>query len=296
MSPDQQDPPKEATKALEESSTSDRNPTPSSFTAVNGRGSPPKPISGVASPANAPVQQPSPSPKEADTSRVNGIKVPPTQSAAASLTTSPSIVESLTSVARNETPASPHTAANSPPPRKRSYPEDFERTEREAKRPALPDTQESPNANGAQNVPRVYSPLQDSAAARKMDQQRQKPLSSEYDPLAQPPQNYYSRQDDSDQQMSDPMPRDSEEANDRGHFATSEGDEPQRHPFPGDYSRTSGVQVDADRKRRKRVFSNRTKTGCMTCRKRKKKCDELHPECECYPFRRTWHGKRTSQH
>ena len=32
--------------------------------------------------------------------------------------------------------------------------------------------------------------------------------------------------------------------------------------------------------KRKRVFSNRTKTGCMTCRKRKKKCDEAHPYCE----------------
>lgn len=32
--------------------------------------------------------------------------------------------------------------------------------------------------------------------------------------------------------------------------------------------------------KRKRVFSNRTKTGCMTCRKRKKKCDEAHPFCE----------------
>lgn len=33
--------------------------------------------------------------------------------------------------------------------------------------------------------------------------------------------------------------------------------------------------------KRKRVFSNRTKTGCMTCRRRKKKCDEQHPACEC---------------
>ena len=32
--------------------------------------------------------------------------------------------------------------------------------------------------------------------------------------------------------------------------------------------------------KRKRVFSNRTKTGCLTCRKRKKKCDEQHPVCE----------------
>jgi len=32
--------------------------------------------------------------------------------------------------------------------------------------------------------------------------------------------------------------------------------------------------------KRKRVFSNRTKTGCITCRRRKKKCDEEKPECE----------------
>ncbi|EXJ78942.1 hypothetical protein A1O3_08442 [Capronia epimyces CBS 606.96] len=31
--------------------------------------------------------------------------------------------------------------------------------------------------------------------------------------------------------------------------------------------------------KRKRNFSNRTKTGCLTCRARKKKCDEQHPTC-----------------
>ena len=31
--------------------------------------------------------------------------------------------------------------------------------------------------------------------------------------------------------------------------------------------------------KRKRNFSNRTKTGCMTCRRRKKKCDEARPHC-----------------
>ncbi|KAG5939785.1 hypothetical protein E4U53_007735 [Claviceps sorghi] len=35
-----------------------------------------------------------------------------------------------------------------------------------------------------------------------------------------------------------------------------------------------------DPKKRKRNFSNRTKTGCFTCRRRKKKCDEQKPECE----------------
>lgn len=42
----------------------------------------------------------------------------------------------------------------------------------------------------------------------------------------------------------------------------------------------SAVQVAP---KRKRVFSNRTKTGCMTCRRRKKKCDEQHPACELAP-------------
>lgn len=37
--------------------------------------------------------------------------------------------------------------------------------------------------------------------------------------------------------------------------------------------------------KRKRVFSNRTKTGCMTCRRRKKKCDEQHPACKSLPSR-----------
>ncbi|KAF2787703.1 hypothetical protein K505DRAFT_122973 [Melanomma pulvis-pyrius CBS 109.77] len=39
----------------------------------------------------------------------------------------------------------------------------------------------------------------------------------------------------------------------------------------------AGVQVDP--KKRKRQFANRTKTGCGTCRRRKKKCDEGKPEC-----------------
>jgi hypothetical protein len=40
------------------------------------------------------------------------------------------------------------------------------------------------------------------------------------------------------------------------------------------------ISTQADLKKRKRNFSNRTKTGCMTCRRRKKKCDEARPECK----------------
>lgn len=59
-------------------------------------------------------------------------------------------------------------------------------------------------------------------------------------------------------------------------------DEPNGQPhresdYGADRTPTSGVQVD--HRRRKRVFSNRTKTGCLTCRRRKKKCDEQKPDC-----------------
>ena len=52
--------------------------------------------------------------------------------------------------------------------------------------------------------------------------------------------------------------------------------------YSGQYTpeqRRDGV-IQSDPKKRKRNFSNRTKTGCLTCRKRKKKCDEAKPECE----------------
>ena len=39
--------------------------------------------------------------------------------------------------------------------------------------------------------------------------------------------------------------------------------------------------------KRKRNFSNRTKTGCMTCRRRKKKCGEERPHCK---FESPLHG------
>ncbi|GAM41197.1 hypothetical protein TCE0_042r14146 [Talaromyces pinophilus] len=64
----------------------------------------------------------------------------------------------------------------------------------------------------------------------------------------------------------------------------------------------STVQVGP---KRKRVFSNRTKTGCLTCRRRKKKCDEQHPACnncirggfvcEGYSSRSTWQKPSSSK-
>ncbi|KAL4785063.1 hypothetical protein BJX76DRAFT_190107 [Aspergillus varians] len=72
-------------------------------------------------------------------------------------------------------------------------------------------------------------------------------------------------------------------------------------PFPQDRPQNP-VQIAP---KRKRVFSNRTKTGCMTCRRRKKKCDEQHPACnncirggficEGYSSRSTWQKPSTTK-
>lgn len=59
-------------------------------------------------------------------------------------------------------------------------------------------------------------------------------------------------------------------------------DGPQPSESANDYSSTPGYTragVQVDKSKRKRQFSKRTKTGCGTCRRRKKKCDEAKPTC-----------------
>ncbi|KAK8005418.1 hypothetical protein PG990_011455 [Apiospora arundinis] len=66
----------------------------------------------------------------------------------------------------------------------------------------------------------------------------------------------------------------------QGYSPTSPDDESSY--YGGSYTpehRRDGSVIQSDPKKRKRNFSNRTKTGCFTCRRRKKKCDESKPEC-----------------
>lgn len=67
---------------------------------------------------------------------------------------------------------------------------------------------------------------------------------------------------------------------DGGLSESAEVEQPPFGPYASDKPQ-SAVQVGP---KRKRVFSNRTKTGCMTCRRRKKKCDEQHPSCKVTLF------------
>lgn len=97
--------------------------------------------------------------------------------------------------------------------------------------------------------------------------------------IAPAPRPYYS-----DERMVEALQRENQNYDAMGprdNFVSPEDDDDQHAQQYGDYgaNRSSLSGQDIDRKRRKRVFSNRTKTGCMTCRRRKKKCDEQHPEC-----------------
>ena len=66
---------------------------------------------------------------------------------------------------------------------------------------------------------------------------------------------------------------------------TSPGDDDRSaNPYSGGGYERREMSASSDPKKRKRNFSNRTKTGCMTCRRRKKKCDETRPECKSSKF------------
>ncbi|MCJ1356039.1 MAG: Maltose acetyltransferase [Icmadophila ericetorum] len=225
-------------------------------------------------------------------------------------------------------------SSQSPNKRKRSHPEDDDGrndTYRPHGIPPPPPPPPPPADRQESQVtsPRVKSPYMNGRANiedanRRISADAQRPLDSphfgpprpmgnDYDPRGPPHQPYYNQQppppgpspDSTEARLAEALLRDREANGSQqagvssGDFGSPEGDDGQNGQY-GKY--TSGPRslsgADENRKRRKRVFSNRTKTGCLTCRKRKKKCDEAHPECnnclrggfvcEGYTSRNTW--------
>jgi hypothetical protein len=124
--------------------------------------------------------------------------------------------------------------------------------------------------------------------SHELDPDRRPPrLSREFDPHAQPNQPYYAQPPmDEEARLAEALQRENGiSIVSRDSFGSPETDEQQRLQYGAYSSADRNAQAEAERKRRKRVFSNRTKTGCLTCRKRKKKCDEQHPECKSSPHR-----------
>ena len=87
----------------------------------------------------------------------------------------------------------------------------------------------------------------------------------------------------SDEQLGEVLQRASQSMDQqRDYDHTSPSNERSAGPYSAYPNDQRELSAQSDPKKRKRNFSNRTKTGCMTCRRRKKKCDETRPECKHY--------------
>lgn len=191
------------------------------------------------------------------------------------------------------------TATTSPQKRKRSYSEDYENTNNNLTyhNHGLPPSPERTRMYPAENSrphepenlsPPTYPPPPEHSQPAELypRTERHQLIRNDYDQRVDPniapppPRPYYS-----EARMAEALQRENRSYDGmapRDNFVSPEDDDEQHAQQYGDYgaSRSSQSGLDMDRKRRKRVFSNRTKTGCMTCRRRKKKCDEQHPECK----------------
>ncbi|KAI4208527.1 MAG: hypothetical protein LQ346_000037 [Caloplaca aetnensis] len=166
------------------------------------------------------------------------------------------------------------------PQRQRLYSQD-NGTTRERDR-STPDNYGRPErGNGPELYPR---PDRSPPTGNYPQPERHSLVRSDYDNRADssiaPGRPYYS-----ESHMAEVLQREnnSYEAMHENQFGSPDEDDDHHHSQQyGDYGGTprTAAQREIDRTRRKRVFSNRTKTGCMTCRRRKKKCDEQHPECK----------------
>lgn len=191
------------------------------------------------------------------------------------------------------------------PSKKRTYPEAFEHQQhpravpRESYEHRSPDGyQDMPahapygngngNGNGNGHV-QAGSPYSEDPGLDETDRRTMEALKANGG-TASPPNDQYGMEEDEEDDD------DGSSQNNMGHLMGSQSGTP---------TRTAAGVITKDAAKRKRVFSNRTKTGCLTCRKRKKKCDEKHPECqnclrggfvcEGYQPRASWQKPNPSQ-
>lgn len=149
-----------------------------------------------------------------------------------------------------------------------------------------PDTATAPPHGGSQDpfgTPKrehqKYSPEARESWTGQRDHDRS-PYESRQGSAASPPAQ-------TDEQIGDTLRRATDQTDQGDYPNTSpEGDDRSVSYYEGAYgsSQNPDPMLQHDPKKRKRNFSNRTKTGCLTCRKRKKKCDETKPECEFFNF------------
>ncbi|KAL8711353.1 MAG: hypothetical protein Q9220_004250 [cf. Caloplaca sp. 1 TL-2023] len=223
-----------------------------------------------------------------------------------------------------------NTGSNGAPKRKRSYPDEYDQANNNnntyhnhglppsPQRPRMYNQENGIGHEREQGTPDNYSRQHPAEGPELYPRPERSPPSS--DTYPQPERhslvrNEYDNRGDgsiapgrpyySEARMAEALQRENNSYDSmpmhEGQFGSPDDDDENQHAQQyGEYGGTPRTQAqrDLDRTRRKRVFSNRTKTGCMTCRRRKKKCDELHPECnncirggfvcEGYTVRNTW--------
>ncbi|PON23506.1 hypothetical protein TGAM01_v207740 [Trichoderma gamsii] len=124
------------------------------------------------------------------------------------------------------------------------------------------------------------------------DEQRERDKETWYSHQARDDRNPYDTQQNSaisaqgstDDQIGEALRRATSQMDHSDYTNTSPDGDDRSILYGSSYSDHRGDSIlQHDPKKRKRNFSNRTKTGCLTCRKRKKKCDEQKPESSTIP-------------
>lgn len=257
----------------------------------------------VPTPHNPPVDKPNSTPSSTLAPGLMG--VPPSKHATAQRHETSEDPNANYGSNHSRTPSSQQskTANTSPQKRKRSYSGDYENTNNNPTyhNHALPNSPERHrmyvpesglgHKQETASPPSSYPPPPDHGRPQPPElyprPERVHMTRDDYDQRVDPniapapPRPYYS----TDARMAEALQRENrnyDNVGPRETFASPEEEDEHHAQQYGEYgaSRSSQSGLDMDRKRRKRVFSNRTKTGCMTCRRRKKKCDEQHPECK----------------
>lgn len=139
----------------------------------------------------------------------------------------------------------------------------------------LPDTREAFGSHLRDRDHRPYSEEGRDESSWYSQSQSQRDGRSVYEPPSQSASHSAQAEDQSGEGY---RGAGGAESQDYSPTSPDDGDDSAYYGGAYDTDRRSGA-VQSDPKKRKRNFSNRTKTGCLTCRKRKKKCDELKPEC-----------------
>lgn len=123
------------------------------------------------------------------------------------------------------------------------------------------------------------------------DEQRERDKEAWYSHQARDDRNPYDTQQNSaisaqgstEEQIGEALRRATSQMDHSDYTNTSPDIDDRSILYGGSYSDHRGDSIlQHDPKKRKRNFSNRTKTGCLTCRRRKKKCDEQKPECKSW--------------